>query len=163
MTGIIMKYNVTAPSSFPFELVNNILSYEGEHELVKGEIIRRVRKIPSCDNRFNTIVRIPQCYGYHMKNSERNEYVIGITLPIGEEIDGDLYYHLEKIIDNLEYGENTTILNVDVSWDYRRSYDVIIMEHHKIFNNDVVRCIKPSTRNEYEYYGQDDDVENVEE
>jgi hypothetical protein len=159
----MFAFNINAPKMFPFELVDNILSYEGEHELVNGDVIRRVRKIHRSDSRFNIIEQIKPWYGYCVKNSERNEYVISISLPIGAESDGYVYYDLEKIIDNFEYEKNITILNVKVSWEYRRAYDVMKIEHHKIIDNNDVICIRPSTRDEYEYYyEQEDDVENVE-
>jgi len=148
---------------FPFELVDNILSYEGEHELAKGEIIRRVRKIPDSDYRFNTIEQIQPWYGYHIYNSEQNEHVISVSLHIGKDDDGDVYYNLRKIINIDKCGVVNTFLNVNVQWEYRRTYDIIQIEHNRIINNDEVVCIKPSTRDEYEYYYEpEDDVENVE-
>jgi hypothetical protein len=160
----IIRYNMKASRTLPLELVNNILSYGGEHEIVKGEVVRRVRKIPSNDNRFNTIEQIQPWYGYHILNSEVNEYVISVSLHIGEEDDGNVYYNLRKIVKNDEYGVQwDTLLDVNVDWEYRRVYDIIKIEQNRIINNNEVVCIKPSTRDEYEYYYEPENNENVEE
>lgn len=158
----IIKYNVKAPKTFPFELIDNVLSYEGEHEIVKGEVIRRVRKIPRNDERLNMVEQIQPWYGYHILNSEVNEYVISVSLHIGEEDDGDVYYNLRKIVKNDEYGlQWETLLDVNVDWEYRRVYDIIKIEQNRIINNDEVMCIKPSTRDEYEYYYEPEELEDV--
>jgi hypothetical protein len=158
------SYQVKAPTVFPCELINKVLSYEGEHEMLNGELVRRVRKLSKDDERFNIVQKIQPWYGYHILNSEVNEYVISVSLCIGEEDDGDLYYNLRKIIKNDEYGlQWNTHLDVNVDWEYRRVYDIIKIEQNRIINNDEVMCIKPSTRDDYYYYNSEEEMENQEE
>jgi hypothetical protein len=154
---------MNAPRYFPLELVNDILSYGGEHEIVNGQVIRRVRKIPDSDYRFNTIEQIQPWYGYHIYNSEQNEHVISVSLHIGEDDNGDVYYNLRKTINIDKYGLENTFLNVNVQWEYRRAYDIIQIEQNRIINNNEIVCVKQSTRDEYEYYYEPEEEMDIQE
>jgi hypothetical protein len=148
MTSVIKRYIITAPKMFPFELVQNILIFEGEHELVKGEVVRRVRKIAKDDNRFTIIGRLEMPFSYSLYNKE---WCIYVKLLFKMDHDGDLYYHLQNNISN----DGRIEKYVDILWEYRRSYDSVRIESHKIINDEPVLCVKPSGREdytEYQYY-----------
>ena len=145
---MIFKYKLNAPKTFPFELVQNILTYEGEHELVNGEIVRRVRKLTSIDKRFSSLYRIetPFCYSLYDK-----DWCVYVKLLFKIDQDGDLYYHLQNNISS----DGKIEKNIDILWEYRRSYDSFRLESHMIVNDSPVVCIKPSGReeyNDYQYY-----------
>ena len=138
----MFAFNVTTPNVLPLELLTKVLSYEGEHEIVNGELIRKVRKIAKDDRRFNIVEQIQRSYldfEWGSYDDKCNAYVLHVGLYIKKEGDNKTLYDLRKKIEIDKNGVRNIVFDIYLlmegcGWDG----DDETIEMHTILNDQLI-------------------------